>query len=59
MFEWLIQTYTYPCETVLDNCIGSGTTAAACEATGRRWVGIEMDEEFCEVTKKRLKGLSF
>ena len=54
MFEWLIQTYTYPRETVLDNCMGSGTTAAACEATGRRWIGIELDEKFCNVTKDRL-----
>ena len=54
MFEWLIQTYTYPRETVLDNCMGSGTTAAACEATGRKWIGIEMDEAFCKVAKDRL-----
>jgi site-specific DNA-methyltransferase (adenine-specific) len=54
MFEWLIKTYTYPREIVLDNCIGSGTTAEACEATGRRWIGIEMDQAFCEMTKERL-----
>jgi site-specific DNA-methyltransferase (adenine-specific) len=57
MFEWLINTYTYPRETVLDNCMGSGTTAAACEATGRRWIGIEMDKGFCDVTRERLRGL--
>jgi site-specific DNA-methyltransferase (adenine-specific) len=54
MFEWLIRTYTYPRETVLDNCMGGGTTAAACEATGRRWIGIEMSEEYCEMTRKRI-----
>jgi site-specific DNA-methyltransferase (adenine-specific) len=54
MFEWLIKTYTAPGELVLDNCMGSGTTAAACEATGRRWIGIEMSEEFCKMTRERL-----
>ena len=55
MFEWLIQTYTHPRETVLDNCMGGGATAAACEATGRRWIGIEIDEGFCERARERLK----
>jgi site-specific DNA-methyltransferase (adenine-specific) len=41
---------------VVVHCIGSGTTAAACEATGRRWIGIEMDQAFCEMTKERLTG---
>lgn len=54
LFEWLVKTYTKPGETVLDNCMGSGTTAAACEATERRWIGIEMSEEYCEMTRKRL-----
>jgi site-specific DNA-methyltransferase (adenine-specific) len=54
MFEWLIRTYTYPRELVLDNCVGSGTTAVACEAAGRRWIGIEMSEEYCEMTRKRI-----
>jgi site-specific DNA-methyltransferase (adenine-specific) len=57
MFEWLIRTYTYPRELVLDNCIGSGTTAAACEAAGRRWIGIEMGEEYCEMARERMMGL--
>jgi site-specific DNA-methyltransferase (adenine-specific) len=55
MFEWLIRTFTYPRETVLDNCMGGGTTAAACEAVGRRWIGIEMLEEYCEMTRGRLE----
>lgn len=56
LFEWLIRTYTQPGETVLDNCMGSGTTAAACEAASRRWIGIEMSEEYCEVTKRRCQS---
>ena len=54
LFEWIVKTYTRPGETVLDNCVGSGTTAAACEATGRRWIGIEMTERFCEMVRDRL-----
>lgn len=55
MFEWLIRTYTRPSDVVLDNCMGSGTTAAACEATGRRWIGMELSEEFCRMTKERIE----
>ncbi|QIW87556.1 hypothetical protein Ab1vBOLIVR4_gp39 [Agrobacterium phage OLIVR4] len=43
LFEYLIKTYTNPDETVLDNCMGSGTTAVAAENTGRKWIGIEKD----------------
>lgn len=43
LFEYLVRTYTNPGEVVLDNCMGSGTTAIACERSGRRWVGIEQD----------------
>lgn len=43
LFEYLIKTYTNEGETVLDNCMGSGTTAVAAESTGRKWIGIEKD----------------
>ncbi len=61
LFEWLIRTYTIHGETVVDNCMGGGTTAAAAEATGRRWIGMEMEEHWCEATRERLKnqGCSF
>lgn len=47
LFEYLIKTYTDPGQLVLDNCIGSGTTAIACENTSRRWIGIERDLTYC------------
>lgn len=56
LFEWLIKTYTATGDVVLDNCMGSGTTAAACEATGRRWIGMEQSKEYCEMLQKRLKN---
>lgn len=42
---------------VLDPFLGSGTTALACEKVGRRWVGIEFNEEYCEIAKRRLLAL--
>ena len=47
LFEYLIKTYTNEGDTVLDNCLGSGTTAIAAENTGRRWIGIERDLTYC------------
>lgn len=57
LFEYLIKTYTNPNELVLDNCMGSGTTAVACINTGRNYTGFEWDEEYYEVIKDRLAKL--
>lgn len=45
LFEYLIKTYTNEGDLVLDNCIGSGTTAIACINTNRNFIGIELQEE--------------
>lgn len=42
-------------DVVLDPFLGSGTTAVACEKLKRRWIGIEIEEKFCEVAKKRIE----
>jgi len=55
LFEYLIKTYTDEGETVLDNCIGSGTTAIACINTGRNYIGIEKDENYYDIANKRIK----
>lgn len=56
LMEYLIKTYTNEGDTVLDNCMGSGTTGVACMNTGRRFIGIEKDEVYFEVAKKRILG---
>ena len=53
--EYLIKTYTNEGETVLDNCMGSGTTAVAALNTGRKFIGIEKEPKYCEIARKRLE----
>ena len=54
LFEYLIRTYTNEGETVLDNCIGSGTTAIACINTNRNYIGFELSEEYCKIAEERI-----
>ena len=55
LLEYLIKTYTNEGETVLDSCFGSGTTAIACMRTGRKFIGIEKDADYFEVSCQRVK----
>jgi DNA modification methylase len=54
LFEYLIKTYTNEGELVLDNCIGSGTTAIACTNVNRHFIGIDTDINYCEISRTRL-----
>lgn len=59
LLEWLIRTYTSEGETVLDNCMGSGSTGVACIGTSRKFIGIEKDEKIFDVAKKRIEEQTF
>ncbi len=54
LYEYLIKTYTNEGDTVLDFCMGSGTTGVACINTGRNFIGIEKDEKYYNIAKERL-----
>ena len=53
--EYLIRTYTNEGDVVLDNCIGSGTTAIAAIRTGRHYIGFEVDPGYCEIAERRIQ----
>ena len=55
LMEYLIKTYTNEGEIVLDNCIGSGTTAIAALNTGRFFIGIEKEPKYVEIARQRVK----
>ena len=53
--EWLVKTYTNENEVVLDNCMGSGSTGVACMNTNRKFIGIELDENYFNIAKNRIE----
>ena len=55
LFEYLIKTYTNENELILDNCMGSGTTAIACMRTKRNFIGFELDQNYFELAQKRIQ----
>ena len=56
LMEYLIKTYTNEGETVLDFTMGSGSTGVACVNTNRNFIGIELDEKYFEIAKKRINN---
>ena len=56
LFEYLIKTYTNEGETVLDNCMGSGTTGVACKNLNRNFIGMELDETYFNIAKDRIEN---
>lgn len=56
LLEYLIKTYTNEGETVLDNCMGAGSTAVACQNTGRDFIGMEIDETYFKIAKWRVSN---
>lgn len=56
LLEYLVKTYTDRDDIVLDNCIGSGTTAIACRNLGRHWIGIENNPEYVKMAEERIQN---
>lgn len=55
LLEYLIRTYTQEGETVLDNCMGSGSTGVAAVQTGRNFIGMEIDQHYFDIAKERIE----
>ena len=56
LMEYLIKTYTNEGDTVLDNCMGSGTTGVACVNLNRKFIGIEKDPKYFEIAQNRINS---
>lgn len=56
LLEYLIKTYTNEGETVMDNCMGSGSTGVACVNTNRNFIGMELDKTYFDVAKERIEN---
>ena len=57
LMEYLIKTYTNEGETVLDNCMGSGTVGVACKNLNRKFIGIEKDETYFKIAQDRIAAI--
>jgi site-specific DNA-methyltransferase (adenine-specific) len=56
LMEYLVKTYTNEGATVLDNCMGSGSTGVACVNTRRNFIGIEKDGAYFAIAKARIES---
>lgn len=54
LLEWLIKTYTNENDTVLDNCMGVGSTGVACKNIKRKFTGIELEKKYYDIAKERI-----
>lgn len=55
LLEYLIKTYTIEGDTVLDSCMGSGSTGVAAVNTNRNFIGMELDEKYFQIAQTRIK----
>ena len=55
LIEYLIRTYSNEGDLVLDNCMGSGTTALACIRANRHFIGFELDKKYFDISMQRIK----
>ena len=57
LLEYLIKTYTYENDIVLDFTMGSGSTGVACKNTNRDFIGIELDQNYFNIAKERIESI--
>lgn len=57
LLEWLVKSFTNAGDTILDNCMGAGSTGIACVNTGRNFIGIEKDDDYFRIAEERLEEL--
>ena len=55
LLEFVLITHTKPGMVVIDPFIGSGSTAVACEKQGRRWIGVELEQKYCDMVIDRIE----
>lgn len=58
LLEFMVKTYTNEGDMVLDNTMGSGSTGVACMNTNRKFIGIELDENYYKIAKQRIEEAS-
>lgn len=54
LLEYLLNTYTDKGDLVLDNCMGSGTSGVACKIWGRKFIGMELEQKYFDIAKRRI-----
>jgi modification methylase len=58
VMKWCITSFSQPGDMILDPFLGSGTTAVAAQLLGRRYIGIEQDEEYIAMARERLRNIT-
>ena len=57
LMRHLLEIHSNKDDIILDPFLGSGTTAVACKELGRRYIGIEISPEYCEIAKRRIRAI--